>query len=124
MISVLLYSCDFSLTLIHGLILISPWQISHLLERYHINFQLVVVLYEQVLRIIWSIEVGPCAILSWASMVSSNDEVGGAKVLTDDGVPDRFSWSTHAHGKGKECEMGHSIRVFCHNRFVDTDAAA
>src|SRR5258706_3105209 len=98
MISVPFYSSGFLLTLVDGLILISCRQIGHLLEGHHINFQLVVVLYEQILRFIWSIEVDPCAILSWAGVVSSNDEVGGAKVFTDDGVPDCFSWSTHAHG--------------------------
>lgn len=44
-------------------------------------------------------------------MVTTDDEVGGAEVLTDDGVPDGFSGTTHAHGKGQKGKGSHAVRV-------------
>lgn len=53
-------------------------------------------------------------------MVATNNKVRGAKVLSDDGMPDGLAWSGHPHGKGKESEVSHSIRVFCHDGLVYT----
>jgi hypothetical protein len=51
-------------------------------------------------------------------VVTANDEVGCAKVLADDGVPKSLSGSSHAHGKGEESEVGHTLRVRRHEGLV------
>ena len=54
-------------------------------------------------------------------MITSNDKVGNTEVFADDGVPNGFSRTGHAHSERKEGEVAHSIRVFGHNGFVYTD---
>ena len=48
----------------------------------------------------------------------STYKVRGTKVLSDDGVPDGLSGSSHSHGKGQEGEVGHALRVGGHEGLV------
>ena len=55
-------------------------------------------------------------------MVAPNDEVRGAKVLADDGVPERLARAAHAHRQRQEGERGHAVRVGAHDGLVDAHA--
>lgn len=112
------------LTLIHGLILIRRRQISHLLERYHLNLDLIPILRHQLLRVIRSVEVLASAVLPGPGVVTSDDEVSGTEVLADDGMPEGFAGPAHAHCEREEGEVAHSVRVARHNCLVDAYAAA
>tara|TARA_R110002003_G_scaffold202_10_gene15724 strand:- start:8922 stop:9542 length:621 start_codon:yes stop_codon:yes gene_type:complete len=54
-------------------------------------------------------------------VVTSNNEVGSAVILADDGVPDGLTRTTHAHSKRQESQHSHTIRVARHQRLVDAD---
>ena len=53
-------------------------------------------------------------------MVTTNDEVGYTKVLSDDGMPHSFAGSCHTHGEWEQSELTHSVRVLGHNGLIDT----
>ena len=53
-------------------------------------------------------------------MVTAHYEVRSAMVLADDGVPDCFSWSAHAHGEREQAEYSHAVGVARKQGLVDT----
>ena len=74
------------------------------------------------LGIIRTIEINTLGVLAGASMVAADDEMCGAVILADDGMPDGFTGTAHAHSEWEETEDSHSIGVAREKRLVDADA--
>lgn len=83
--------------------------------------QFVSVLANQVLGVVMTVEVLSLGVLSRSSMITADDEVSRSKVFANNGMPEGFTGSSHAHGERKKCEVTHSIRVFLHDSLVYTD---
>ncbi len=84
--------------LVVGLVLVAVGEIDHLLERHDFYPQFLSVLLNGVLCVVRAIEVFAGTVFARSGMVAAHYEVRSAVVLADDGVPDCFSWSAHAHG--------------------------
>lgn len=109
--------------LIRGDVLVRVGQVGDLLERHDLNVDLVLVLLDKVLGIVRAVEILAGRILSGASVVTANDEVGGSVVLTDNGVPECLTGTSHAHGQGQERESSHAGGVAANDGLVDTDTS-
>lgn len=94
--------------LVDRLVLVCRRQISHLLERHHLDLEFISVLGDKVLRIVGAVEVLSFGVLSGASVVTADDKVGCTEVFTDNGVPYGFARACHAHRLN---EMYLSVRV-------------
>lgn len=64
--------------------------------------------------------IHPVLVLPRSGVIPPDNKVGGTKVFSNDGVPHRFSRSSHSHRQGKESERGHSVGVGSDDGFVDT----
>lgn len=89
------------------------------MEGDHFNVELALVLGDELLSVVRAVEVFALRVFAWTSVVSANNEVGGAEVLADDGVPDRFTRTAHAHSKGKESERSHTVWVSADDGLID-----
>jgi hypothetical protein len=114
-------SLDALLDLVLGLVLVRVGQVRHLLEGHDLDAELVPVLLDGVLRIVRAVEVDALGVLARTGVVTADNEVGGAVVLADDGVPDGLAGAAHAHGQGQQRKHGHAVGVAGHQRLVDAD---
>lgn len=105
--------------LIDRLVLVGGRKVGHLLEGHHLDLELVVVLDDKVLGIVGTVEVLALGVLSRTGVVTSDDEVCCAEVLTDDRVPDGFAGTSHAHGEREKGEMAEAVGVLLHDSLVD-----
>lgn len=80
------------------------------------------ILRNELLRIVRAVEILPSGVLTRPSVVTTNDEMGGTKVLANDSVPEGFTGTAHTHSEGKKCEVAHTVGIAGHDGFVDTDA--
>lgn len=101
-------------------VLVSRGHIGHLLERHHLDLELVAELGDEVLCVVGTVEVLALRVLAWASVVTADDEVRRTKVLADDGVPDGLTRTSHAHGKRQEREVAHAVGVSGHDGLIHT----
>lgn len=108
--------------LVYGLVLVRPGEVCHHLEGNHFDVQLVLVLGDELLGIVGSVKVLALRVLAGTGVITTDDKVGGAKVLSDDGVPDGFPGSSHPHGEGQEGQSGHSVGVLGHQGLVGPDS--
>ena len=104
------------------LVLVRVWEVGHHLEGHDFDTQLVLVLFDGVLCIVWSVEVLAGAVLAGPGVVAPNDEVRGSVVFADNGVPDSFSGPTHAHSEREETQYRHSVGVAGEKGLVDAYA--
>lgn len=74
------------------------------------------------LSIVRAVEINSLRVFTRASVITSNDEVRSAVVLSDDGVPDGLAGSTHTHSKGQKAENSHAIGVSREQCLVNADA--
>lgn len=72
--------------LVDRLVLVRIRKVGHLLERDHLDADLVRVLLDEVLRVVRAVEVFAGAVLARSGVVAADDEMGGAKVAADDGL--------------------------------------
>ena len=93
-----------------------------MLEGDDFDTQFLSVLLDCVLCVVGAVEVFSGAVFAGPGVVTANDEVRGAVVFADNGVPDCFSGAAHTHGKGKETEYCHSIGVAGEESLIDTYA--
>ena len=107
--------------LIAGHVLVAVGNVDHLLELDHLDAQLALVLRDQVLRIVRAVVVLAVLVLSRTGVVTTDDEVGGAVVLADNGVPDGLAGTGHAHGQGQQGQGGHAVGVARQQSLVDAD---
>ena len=97
-------------------------EIRHLLEGHHLDAELLVVLHDGVLGVVGPVEVLAVLVLAGAGVVAADDEVGGAVVAADNGVPDCLAGAAHAHGQGQERELGHAVGVAREEGLVHPDS--
>lgn len=102
-------------------VFVAVGEVGHHLEGDDFDAQLVSVFFHGVLGVVGAVELFAFGVLAGSGVVSSDDEMCGSVVLSDDGVPDRFSWSTHAHCQREETEDGHAVRVAREDSFVHPD---
>ena len=107
--------------LILRLVLIGVRQVGNLLELDDLDTQLVLVLLDSVLSVVGAVELFALGVLTGTGVVTTNDEVGGTVVLTDDGVPDGLTGTTHTHGEAEQTKDGHSVGVAGEEGLVSTD---
>jgi hypothetical protein len=79
------------------------------------------VLLDEDLSIIRTVVVLTLLVLTGTGVVTTDDEVGSTVVLSDNGMPESLTGTTHAHSKGKEGEGGHAVGVSGQESLVDTD---
>jgi len=108
--------------LVDGCVLVAVGEICHHLEGDDNDAELVLVLLHLVLGVVGAVKVDALAVLAGAGVVTPDDEVGGAVVLADDGVPDSLARASHSHGQGEQAEDGHAIGVSREERLVHTHA--
>lgn len=116
-------SPDALLDLISWHVFVAVWQIGHLLELDDFDLKLISVLLNQVLRVVWTVDILAMSVLSWTSVVTTDDEVGSTVVLADNGVPESLARTTHAHSQREKTENGHAVRVARKKSLVDTDTS-
>lgn len=107
--------------LVLGLVLIGVGQVGDLLELDDLDAELLPVLLDSVLSIVRAVEFLALGVLAGTSMVTSDDEVSGTVVLTDDGVPDGLTGTTHTHGEAQKAQDGHSVGVAGEESLVGAD---
>jgi hypothetical protein len=76
-----------------------------------------------VLSIVGAVEVDAFRVATRSSVITTNNEVGSAMILADDGMPDSFAGTCHAHSEGKQTENSHSVGVTRKESLVDTDTS-
>ena len=77
---------------------------------------------EQLLGVVGPIERSSLRVASRAGVVAPHDEMGGAVVLADDGVPHRLPRTGHPHGQGQQRQRGGARRVALEQRPVTPHA--
>jgi hypothetical protein len=107
--------------LVDRLVLVGTRQVSHSLERNHFNLQLVLELSNELLRVVRTVEVFTLRVLSRSGVITSDNEVGGSEVFSDNSVPNGLSGSSHSHSQRKEGEVSHTFGVRGHERLVSSD---
>lgn len=107
--------------LIRGDVLVRVGQVGDLLEGHDLNVDLVLVLLDQILGIVRPVKVLAGRVLSGTSVITANDEVSRSVVLADNGVPESFTRTSHAHGQGQEGESSHASGVAANDSLVDTN---
>ena len=112
---------DISGDLVLGLVLVDVRAVGDLLELDDLDTQLALVLLDGVLSVVGAVEVPALGVLTGTGVVTANNEVGGAMVLPDDGVPDGLTGTTHTHGQGQETQDGHTVGVTGEESLVGTD---
>merc|ERR1712000_708983 len=110
---------DASRDLILWSIFIRVREVCHHLEFHDFDSEFGLVLLDCVLSVVWSVEILASTILARPSMISADDEVSRTVVLSDDGVPDGFTRTTHTHGQTEQTKNSHSIGVSGHESLVD-----
>ena len=93
-----------------------------MLEGDDFDAEFLSVFLDCVLCVVRAVEVFSGAVFAGAGVVAADDEVRGAVVFADDGVPDCFSGPAHAHCKGEETEDCHAIGVAGEEGLIDTHA--
>lgn len=109
--------------LVGGLVLIGVGEVDHLLELNHLDAKLTLELLDEVLSIIRTVVVLSVLVLARTSVVTADDEVGSTVVLSDDGVPEGLTGTTHSHGEGEEGESSHAVGVAGQESLVDSDTS-
>lgn len=107
--------------LVGGLVLVAVGDVNHLLELDHGDAELVRVLLNGDLGVVRAVVVLAVLVLAGAGVVTADNEVRGAVVLTDNGVPDGLAGTAHAHGQGQQSQGGHAVGVSGEEGLVDTD---
>lgn len=103
-------------------VLVAVWDVNHLLELDHLDAELLAVLLHEDLRIIRAVVVLAVLVLAGAGVVTADDEVRGAVVLADDGVPQSLTGTAHSHGQRQQGESSHAVGVSGQQSAVDADA--
>ena len=108
--------------LVHRLVFVGTGKVGHHLEGNHLDMKFILVLGDELLGIIRTVEVLPLRVLARTGVITTDDKVSRSKVLSNDGVPYGLSGPSHPHGKGQQGERGHPVRVLGHQRLVSPDS--
>ena len=98
-------------------------QVYQLFEGHRGNAGLFGILGEHFLGFIGAVEGLAGAVDTRTSMVAADDEMRGAMIAADDGVPDGLTRPTHAHRQGQQAEHGLLLFIIVvHQRLVGAHA--
>jgi len=112
---------DASGDLVDGAVLVGVGQVGDHLELDDLDTKLILVLLDGVLGIVGAVEVLTLGVGTRTGVVTAHNEVGGTVVLTDNGVPDGLTGTTHTHGQTQQTEDGHAVGVTGKESLVGTD---
>ena len=104
--------------LVLGDVAVLVGQVDHHLEGDHAHAQLGLVTGHQLLGVVGPVERLAAGVAARAGVVSSDDQVGAAVVLADDGVPHRLTGAAEAHRQREQGQLGGVVRVAVHDRLV------
>ena len=90
----------------------------HQLERHHGDAEFFLVLAQQVLGVIRTVERLPMRIAAGTGVVTPHDEMGAPVVFSDDRVPDRFTRSAHPHRQRQQRQHGGVSGILRQQRLV------
>lgn len=107
--------------LVNRAVLVGVGQVGDHLELNDLDAELVLVLLDGVLGIVGAVEVLTRGVLTGTSVVTADNEVGGTVVLTDDGVPDGLTGTTHTHSQTQQTQSGHAVGVAGDEGLVGAD---
>lgn len=96
---------------VDGRVLVAVGQVGHHLERNDLDAELVAVFLNRVLSVVGAVEVDTLTVLAGTGVVTTNDEVGRTVVLSDNGVPDGLTRTTHTHSQRQQTQDGHAVGV-------------
>lgn len=102
-------------------VLVRIGEVDHGLELDHLDTKLLLVLLDEDLSIIGTVVVLALLVLTGTGVVTANDEVGSTVVLSDNGVPESLTGTTHSHGEGQKSKGSHAVGVSGQESLVDTD---
>lgn len=88
---------------------------------HHLDVELVLVLSDEFLSIVRTVEILSLRVLSGSGVVTTDDEVSRTEVLSDDRVPDGLAGSGHPHREGQEGERSHALGVRANDGLVNAD---
>src|SRR5262249_43558269 len=72
-------------------------QINHHIERNHGDADVLLMFPKDFLRIIGPVKRLAVRVLAWAGMIATDNKMRYPVVLSNEGMPDRFTRSAHAH---------------------------
>src|ERR1039458_5271821 len=110
------------LDLVVGDVAVLVFEVHHHAERHHGDADVGLVLLKSFLGLVGTIEGLAVGVFARAGVIAAHDEVGAAVVLANQGVPDRFARSTHAHGKRQERELLRSLWILRAQQLVAAHA--
>lgn len=103
-------------------VLVSVRQVRHLCEGHDLDSDLGLVLGDKRLGVVGTVEVDAVLVLSRTGVITSDAEGTGTEILSDDGVPESLSWTSHPHGQGQEGKHGHTLGIRLHDGLVCLDS--
>lgn len=109
--------------LIDRLVLVRTGEVGHGLEGNHLDLKLILELGNELLGVVRTIEVLTLRVLTGTGVVSTDNEVGRTKVLSDNGVPDSLPGTSHPHSEGQESKVGHTLGIRGHESLVSSDTS-
>lgn len=107
--------------LVDGEVLVRIGEVDHGLELDHLDTKLLLVLLDENLSIIRTVVVLALLVLTGTGVVTANDEVCSTVVLSDNGVPESLTGTTHSHGEGQKSKGSHAVGVSGQESLVNTD---
>ena len=107
---------------IGGNVTVFVLQIHHHLEGNHDYAHFLLMLLEQFLGVVRTVEVLAVGILSWTGMVAAHDEVRAPMVFSYQAVPHRFARSAHAHGERQHGELDRALRILREQQLIAAGA--
>lgn len=105
---------------VDGRVLIAVGQVGHHLEGHNLNAKLIAVLLNRVLSVVGAVEIDALAVLAGTGVVTTDDEVCRAVVLSDNGMPDGLTGTTHTHSQRQQTQDCHSVGVSREEGLVHT----
>ena len=110
------------LDLVGRLILRAILDPNHMFEVDHFDAHFLLMLAEQVLRIIGAVEIFARRVGAGSGVVAANDEMGAAIVGADQTVPHGLARASHTHRQRQERHRGGRGRIFIQNRLIAAHA--
>ena len=77
---------------------------------------------EQLLRVVRPVKRIAVFVVARTGVIATDDKMRAAVVLANDGVPQRFARTTHAHGKVQQAQLGGLLRILLEHVLVTAHA--
>ena len=107
--------------LVDGTVLVGVGQVGDHLELDDLDAELILVLLDGVLGIVGAVEVLALGVGTRTGVVTADNEVRGTVILTDNGVPDGLTRTTHTHSQTQKTQDGHAVGVTGQESLVGAD---